>query len=357
MIEMIDKREIYQILDGYARDEITIATMGSHTALQILKGAKDEGFKTLVICKRGAEVVYQQFGLADELLIVEEYGQFMDKKFQEKLIERNVILIPHGSFVEYLSPTRIENELFVPMFGNRMVLEWESNREQEREWMKHADLRLPKEFKDPEDIDRLVMVKFPGAKGGKGYFLASNPEEFDQGIKEVKLRDKERFTIQEFVIGTRFYPHYFYSPLTNRLELLSMDIRYESNIDGLSRLAYIVQDSTPEPSFVVTGNIPVVARESLLNQILTMGQSIVKASQELFSPGLIGPFCIESICTDELEFIAFEISARIVAGTNLYINGSPYSQLLYNEPMSTGRRISREIKDALREDSLDSVIY
>ncbi len=354
---MIHKREIQHVLDRYVRDEITIATMGSHTALQILKGARDEGFKTLMICKRGTEEVYQQFGVADELQIVENWKQFMEKKFLEKLIERNAILIPHGSFVEYLSPKRIENELFVPMLGNRMVLEWESDREKEREWIEHAGLRLPKEFKDPEDIDRLVMVKFPGAKGGKGYFLASNPEEFERKLKKLGLRDKARFTIQEFVIGTRFYPHYFYSPLKDRLELLSMDIRYESNIDGLSRLPYILQDSSIEPSFVVTGNIPVVARESLLNPILKMGQSIVKASQELFSPGLIGPFCIETICTEDLKFIVFEISARIVAGTNLYINGSPYSQLLYQEPMSTGRRISREIKDALREDSLDRVIY
>ncbi|MCK4735440.1 MAG: DUF1297 domain-containing protein, partial [Methanophagales archaeon] len=48
---------------------------------------------------------------------------------------------------------------------------------------------------------------------------------------------------------------------------------------------------------------------------------------------------------------------RIVAGTNLYINGSPYSQLLYQEPMSTSRRISREIKEALKEQSLTEVIY
>lgn len=354
---MIQESEIHEILDGYDRDEITIATVGSHTALQILKGARDEGFKALAICKRGTEEVYRQFGVADELLIVEDYGQFMERAFLEKLIERNVVLIPHGSFVEYISPKRIEDELFVPMLGNRMVLEWESDRVKEREWLEHAGLRLPKEFKDPEDIDRLVMVKFPGAKGGKGYFLANNPEEFARKLKKLRLRDKECFTIQEFVIGTRFYPHYFYSPLTDRLELLSMDIRYESNIDGLSRLSSILEGSPHEPSFVVTGNIPVVARESLLSQILKMGQDVVKASQELFSPGLIGPFCIETICTDDLEFIAFEISARIVAGTNLYINGSPYSQLLYDEPMSTGRRIAREIKEAIKGDSLDRIIY
>lgn len=354
---MIDIRDIRRILDGYDRDEITIATIGSHTALQILKGARDEGFKNLVICKRGVEEVYRQFGVADELLIVDDYKQFMEKTFLEALIERNVILIPHGSFVEYLSPKRIEDELFVPMLGNRMVLEWESDREKEREWLDYAGLKLPTEFKDPGDIDRLVMVKFPGAKGGKGYFLASNPDEFERKLNELRLRDKGNFTIQEFVIGTRFYPHYFYSPLNDRLELLSMDIRYESNIDGLSRLSCILEDSPQEPSFVVTGNIPVVVRESLLSQILEIGRSVVRASQELFSPGLIGPFCIETICTEDLDFIAFEISARIVAGTNLYIHGSPYSQLLYQEPMSTGRRIAREIKEALKEDSLDKVVY
>jgi len=354
---MIHRREIHHILEGYARERITIATIGSHTALQILKGARDEGLKNMVICKRGTEEVYRQFGLADELITVENFKQVLEKEFQERLIERNVILIPHGSFVEYLSPSSIEDELMVPMFGNRMVLDWESNREKEREWMELADLKLPKEFKHPEDIDRLVMVKFPGAKGGKDYFLAWSPDEFERKIEKQKLRERGEFTIQEYVIGTRFYPHYFYSPLKQRVELLSMDIRYESNIDGISRLSYILRDSHPEPSFVVTGNLPVVVRESLLPQVLEMGRSIVNASQELFSPGLIGPFCIETICTEDMEFITFEISARIVAGTNLYINGSPYSQLLYQEPMSTGRRIAREIKNALDENSLDSVLY
>ncbi len=339
--------------DGYDRERITIATIGSHTALQILKGARDEGFKNLVICKEEMAMVYSLFGVADEILTVEDFKQVLDNEFQNELIERNAILIPHGSFVEYLSPGRIEDELFVPMFGNRKVLEWESNRDKERKWLMHAGLKLPEEFKRPEDIDRLALVKFPGAKGGKNYFLAENPEEFERKI--VKFGLSGEFSIQEYVIGTRFYPHYFYSPLTDKLELLSMDIRYESNIDGLSRLSHIPPDL--EPSFVVTGNLPVVVRESLLSQILDMGQRIVRASKELFSPGLIGPFCIETVCTDDLEFVAFEISARIVAGTNLYINGSPYSQLLYDEPMSTGRRISREIKEAIALNALDKVIY
>ncbi|HDS44595.1 MAG TPA: formate--phosphoribosylaminoimidazolecarboxamide ligase [Methanomicrobia archaeon] len=354
---MITPGEIQRVLAGYARAELTVATVGSHTALQILKGARDEGFRNLAVCRRGTEQVYQQFGVADEILSVARYQDLMEPSFQQQLVARNAILIPHGSFVEYLSPRRIENELAVPQFGNRAVLEWESDRVKERAWLRKAGLTLPQEFRSPEDIDRLVLVKFPGAKGGRGYFMASSATEFEHKLENLNLSDKAQYTIQEFVIGTRFYPHYFYSPLQDRLELLSMDIRYETTIDGLARVGALVQDHLPEPSFVVTGNLPVVARESLLPAILKLGHDVVSASQELFSPGLIGPFCIETICTAELEFVAFEISARIVAGTNLYINGSPYSHLLYDEPMSTGRRIARELKDAVERDALDRVVY
>ena len=60
--------------------------------------------------------------------------------------------------------------------------------------------------------------------------------------------------------------------------------------------------------------------------------------------------------TPEGEIYVFEISARIVAGTNPYIGGSPYTALKYDEPMSTGRRIAREIKIALREKKLNNIL-
>ena len=60
---------------------------------------------------------------------------------------------------------------------------------------------------------------------------------------------------------------------------------------------------------------------------------------------MIGPFFLETIVTDKLEFKVFEISARIVAGSNPFIGGSPYSDI-NEERMSTGRRIARSIKKA-----------
>jgi 5-formaminoimidazole-4-carboxamide-1-(beta)-D-ribofuranosyl 5'-monophosphate synthetase len=57
-----------------------------------------------------------------------------------------------------------------------------------------------------------------------------------------------------------------------------------------------------------------------------------------------------------MEFVVFEVSARIVAGTNPFVHGSPYTWLRYDFPMSTGRRIAMELRQALNEDRLDEVL-
>jgi 5-formaminoimidazole-4-carboxamide-1-(beta)-D-ribofuranosyl 5'-monophosphate synthetase len=51
----------------------------------------------------------------------------------------------------------------------------------------------------------------------------------------------------------------------------------------------------------------------------------------------------------------FEISARIVAGTNVGIGVSPYAYLNYGEGMYMGRRIAREIKFAIKSNELEKL--
>ena len=71
-----------------AQPKYAIATIGSHSALQILKGAHDEGFQTIVICKKGKDKPYRQFKVADEILIVQEYTDLfkLEKQLKEKEI-------------------------------------------------------------------------------------------------------------------------------------------------------------------------------------------------------------------------------------------------------------------------------
>ena len=329
-----------------------IATIGSHSALQILKGAQQEGFSTIAICLKGRERPYKLFNVADEIITINNYGEFLD--IQDKLIKKNAIFVPHASLITYLGYERVE-KFKLPYYGNKKILRYESDRNIERKWLKAAGLKLPGIFKNSKEIDRSVIVKFHGAKGGKGYFLAKSEKDF---IQKIKAHPREDYVIQEYILGVPMFIHYFYSPITNELEIMGFDKRYESNVDSLGRISARDQMALAkvDPSYVIVGNIPIVVRESFLPRIIEMGENVIKQSKKIVPRGLWGPFCLETIMTPEEEIYTFEISARIVAGTNPYIDGSPYTWLKYNEPMSTGRRIAREIKTAIKKNRLKEVL-
>src|SRR5215204_1714991 len=92
------------------KKKITIATIGSHSALEVCRGAKDEGFKNLVICEKGREVTYNKyyktngnFGCVDECLILNKFSDILKPEIQKKLKEKNSIFIPNRSFEVYLN--------------------------------------------------------------------------------------------------------------------------------------------------------------------------------------------------------------------------------------------------------------
>ena len=336
----------------------TIATLCSHSSLQIFHGARVEGLRTLGISVGPPQRFYDAFPKArpDRFLEVPKASEISE--LTARLNAEAAIVVPHGSFVEYVGPERFAR-LDVPVFGNRAVIAWESDREKERVWLEdHARVRMPRRFLDPSEVDGPVIVKYYGAKGGKGFYLAKNREALD-GFTPTGPH-----VIQEYVLGTRYYVHFFYSPLrqdgyrvgTGSLELLGMDRRDEANIDELYKLGAQEEllKAGIRPTFVVTGNVPVVLRESLLPQIFEVGARIVESSIELFG-GMIGPFCVEGIMTEELEFKVFEISTRIVAGTNLFVSGSPYSDLVAPD-LSMGRRIAQEVERARHAGRLAEVL-
>jgi 5-formaminoimidazole-4-carboxamide-1-(beta)-D-ribofuranosyl 5'-monophosphate synthetase len=354
----MNKKNISDMLTSYDKKNLTICTVCSHSSLQIFNGARKEGFKTLGIVVGEKKKFYDAFplGKPDEFLIVKDYKEILD--LTKELREKNAIVIPHGSFVEYLGADKFM-ELDLPTFGNRDVLMWESDRNMERKWLEGAGITMPKEIEDPHYIEHPVIVKYHGAKGGRGFFIAKTYEEFKKRVDKEK-----KYSIQEFVMGTRYYIHYFYSPIQDNgykmkegsLQMLSMDRRDETTIDEVQRLGSIaeLEELGIHPTFVVTGNIPIVMRESLLPKVFEMGEAVVEKSLELFG-GIIGSFCLETVVTENLEFKVFEISARIVAGTNPYITGSPYSDLVQTD-LSTGRRIAQEIKYANKKKMLDKIL-
>jgi len=338
----------------------SIATLGSHCSLQVLKGAKDEGFKTLLLCERQRLNLYKRFKFIDEILLVENFNEILDETCQQRLRESNSIIIPHGTFIAYLSSEQIER-ISTPIFGNKWIFRWEADRELKQKLMEESGLAIPRSLKSKDDIQKLCIVKLHGAAGGRGYFLAWDQKSFDEGleklIKRNAIKGEEELYIQEYVSGVPAYLQYFNSPISTEVDLMGIDRRYESDVDGIGRIPSKQQLAVQlEPSYNVVGNIPIVLRESLLGEVYAMGERFVEAARRLVPPGMTGPFCLEGIYDREGKFITFEFSARIVAGTNLYLQGSPYSSLIFNEPMSMGRRIAREIKIACEKGVLPQII-
>ncbi|NQV09261.1 DUF1246 domain-containing protein, partial [Candidatus Woesearchaeota archaeon] len=114
---------------------IKIATLGSHSALQILKGAKQEGFKTILVCIKDREKTYKMFNVADEIITIDNYRNFMG--LEKELIEKNAVIIPHASFIEYVGNDNVK-KMKVPYFGNKNILKIEADRDAQRKWVKDA---------------------------------------------------------------------------------------------------------------------------------------------------------------------------------------------------------------------------
>lgn len=94
--------------------------------------------------------------------------------------------------------------------------------------MVESGIRIPHKYNDPSDIDRTVMVKFPGARGGRGYWQPhpqrNSMKKIDSKLKRNWIsEDVELAHIEEYVSGCNYCIHYFYSALKDEVEVMGMD--------------------------------------------------------------------------------------------------------------------------------------
>ena len=104
-----------------------ISTLGSHCSLQVLKGAKDEGFKTLLLCEKKRESFYKRFKFIDDLFIIDNFRDLLNKNIENELLDKKIILIPHGTLISNLKLDELE-KINIPIFGNKWILRWEADR-------------------------------------------------------------------------------------------------------------------------------------------------------------------------------------------------------------------------------------
>jgi len=337
-----------------------LAVPGSHSALQLLRGARDEGVEAvLVATRRQYEAIYARFPwLYSRVVLLEDWGELASGGVLGRLRELNAVLVPHASLIEYVGAETLVS-LELPVLGNRYLLEVEASWERKMGLLAAAGIDTPRVYRDPREAATPVIVKLPGAKGGRGYRVAT-PRTLPRVLEELRRQgySPEELAIQELLVGVRLYAHYFASPVMGRVELVSMDHRLESNIDGLARLPpQLLQEMDVEPSFTVVANQPMVARESLLARILDYGDRFAAAVEKETGHPMIGPFSLEGVVTDRLEYKVFEFSGRIVAGTNVHMGQpAPYASLYWDAPVYMGRRVAIELRLAWERGMLDRIV-
>src|SRR3989442_5733649 len=154
------------------------------------------------------------------------------------------------------------------------------------------------------------------------------------------------------MLGRIFNFDFFYSPIEDhaeKLELLGIDWRFETSLDGHVRLPADQQLTLDEaqriPEYVVVGHNSATLRESSLGEVFDIAEPYVRATQEHFRPGIIGPFTLQTAVAKDLRFSVSDVAPRIGGGTNVHMSmGHPYGNSPWPPPMSPGRRIAMEIR-------------
>jgi 5-formaminoimidazole-4-carboxamide-1-(beta)-D-ribofuranosyl 5'-monophosphate synthetase len=347
---------------------VKVAALASHSALDVFDGAKDEGFQTIALCKRGRERPYLEFKrVVDQSIVLDSFDEIASERVQSMLLSEDAVVVPNRSLAVYLGYDKLEG-MHVKFFGNKYMLRWEERTGPKNYYsiLDKAGIRRPKTFERPEAVDRPVIVKVPEAKRKveRGFFIAVSYEDYKRKVGELMkegLIDEEGLkgmVIEELVIGAHFNVNYFNSPVFERVEVISVDRRIQSDLDGFIRLPASVQlQLSRQPRLIEVGHEVATIRESLLEKVFEIGYSFVEASKELEPPGIIGPFTLQLMATPELELVVFDVAPRIGGGTNVYMGiGSQYSKLYFGKPVSLGRRIAMELKEADGQDQLNKIL-
>ena len=376
MFKAIDQEKIKKIFEEYDQTNLSIGVLGGHSALDVCRGAKKYGFRTVAVCQKGREKTYSKYykardgkGVVDEIILVNKFEDIVKKEVQKKLRDLNTIFIHNRYFWVYCDFKKIEKDFEVPIFGTRTMLKLEERDVPKNQYylLEKAGIRIPKIFDKPEKIDRLVLVKVSEAKRGyeRAFFFANSYESYKKKSSELiknKTITKEALSkavIEEYIVGAQVNCNYFYSPLTNELELMGTDTRRQTNLDGLLRLPATQQNEVLKylkPKMIETGHIAVTTKESILEKIFDIGEKFVALTQKENKPGIIGPFALQGAVTAEEgkeDIVIFDVSMRIPGSPGTMF--TPYTGYLYGDSISYGDRVALEIKKAKDEEKLDLI--
>jgi len=384
---VLGPREAGTLIAQYDRRALQLGVTGSHSALDVCDGAADEGVPNVAFCERGRDATYSRYfrtvrdgagarvrGCVDRAIVLAKFGDQLAPRWQTWMQKNNIVYVPNRSFTSYLSVEKIENEFRVPLLGSRNLLRIEEREEKDNYYtlLRKAGISYPEHVSDPTKIRELAIVKLhhKTKRLERGFFTCASYKEFqDKSRRLIKdgviaKEDLANARIERYVVGPVFNCNFFYSPLTkgaSKLELLGVDWRFESSLDGHVRIPAAQQLTLPEhqmiPEMTVVGHNTATIRESLLEKVFAMGEKFVAAAAKHYKPGIIGPFCLQTVVDADMKFYVYDVAPRVGGGTNVHVGvGHPYGNALWRRPMSTGRRVALELRRALEQDALEKIV-
>ncbi|MEE8183358.1 MAG: DUF1246 domain-containing protein, partial [Thermoplasmata archaeon] len=308
---MIEREKVFEVLRGYDKSKIKIGCIASHSGLDVYDGAIEEGFPTVAVCEKGREEPYTRYfkskrdangnvirGVVDEALVLDKFKDAVKPEHMEWLAKNNVIFIPNRSFFSYAGMDAVEDDFAIPMMGSRNLLRSEERGDVEEDYywlLEKVNLPAPKKIESPEEIDSLALIKLKHKvkRLERGFFTAASYAEYQEKSEEllkndvITQEDLQNARIEKYIIGPVFNFDFFYSPLEKDeepIELLGIDWRFETSLDGHVRLPAAQQMSLLEeqktPEYTVCGHNSATLRESLLRKIFPLAEIYVKGTQE-----------------------------------------------------------------------------
>ena len=362
------KHEIEQVIAKYETKAIHIGVLGSHSALEIASGARQEGFQTVVVCQKGREKTYTKYynSLFDHVIMLDKFQEIVRPENIQKLNSLQTVFVPNRSFSVYAGYENIEEKFAVPLMGNRYMLRTEERNTPRNQHylLQKAGILTPKTFKSPAEIDRLAIVKVSEKARSieRAFFYASSQEEYEKKASDrinrgiISPEALNDAVIEEYVVGAKFNANFFWSPLSDELDLLGFDKRVQTDLDGVLALPASEQLELNIPTQnIEIGHTGATMRESQLEMIFEAGERFVNVCKKEYPPGMIGLFALQGAVTKDLKFYVFDVSPR-VPGCPCVEPTSPYMKYKYGVEVGPGRRIAMEIKRALNVDKLADVV-
>lgn len=351
----------------------TIGVLGSHSAEEVGMSARDNGFLSLVVCQNGREKLYTKYNsfLFTEKMVLPSFNDMIQPENITKLQEHNTIWFPNRSFSVYvdLKVTQDKEKFPIPMYGSRKLLNIEDRRSQ-YDFLDKAKIRRPFEFKTPDDIDRLALVKVQQKNNPleRAFFFVTSAEDYENKCKEligldvIAKHDLQNSVIEEFVLGPRFNANFHAYGLEDEFgsfDLVGFDDRVQANLSGILNLPAHDQLKLNIPiTNEEIGHKGLTMRESKKPLVYEAAEKFVKACKDYFSPGIIGLFALQGAVTDQNEFVIFDISPRIPGSPCL----GPTSPEMRRLSIKYGRKIKSpldlsmmEIKKAILDERISEV--